>query len=165
MSAHMDLYTAIVRLYACLHACLHAWKYTRLRTCKYTGPYNGPYERLCARACVRVHLLTTTLLCPVAPQTGTPTLVWGTFSPAAPPSMPAVFSFCAYEKASQGTTICTCTGTVRYGVGSTWVERESTGSVACSNDVFGDPAVGVDKTCECKARLYRASRSLDRLVL
>jgi hypothetical protein len=44
---------------------------------------------------------------------------------------------------------CTFTGTrsVRYGVDTRLVTRSFTGSVSCSNDVFGDPAAGAGKSC------------------
>jgi hypothetical protein len=38
---------------------------------------------------------------------------------------------------------------VRYGVGTTWIQRRLTGTVNCTNSFFGnDPALGVAKTCE-----------------
>ncbi|HEY0817293.1 MAG TPA: Ig-like domain-containing protein, partial [Rhizobacter sp.] len=38
---------------------------------------------------------------------------------------------------------------VRYGAGSSWVERTLSGTVSCSNATFGrDPAFGVGKTCQ-----------------
>ncbi|TQK05266.1 hypothetical protein [Herbaspirillum sp. SJZ107] len=45
--------------------------------------------------------------------------------------------------------LCTFSGTrdVRYGAGSSFVTRTFTGSVLCSNAVFGDPALGVVKSC------------------
>ncbi len=43
----------------------------------------------------------------------------------------------------------TGTQTVRYGQGSTWIQRSVTGSGECSNTFFGsDPLVGVVKRCE-----------------
>lgn len=47
----------------------------------------------------------------------------------------------------------TCTlkdpANVRYGAGSTWVERQVTGAIACTNAAFGrDPAPNVVKACE-----------------
>ena len=42
----------------------------------------------------------------------------------------------------------TGTGTVRYGVGTTFVEKSVTGSGQCTNEFFGsDPAVGTGKAC------------------
>ena len=45
--------------------------------------------------------------------------------------------------------LCTFSGTrdVRYGAGSSFVTRTFTGTVACSNSIFGDPALGVVKSC------------------
>jgi len=50
--------------------------------------------------------------------------------------------------ASEGGT-CTFSGTreVRYGSGNTFVSKTATGSVACTNAVFGDPTPNVAKTC------------------
>jgi len=50
--------------------------------------------------------------------------------------------------ANEGGT-CTFSGTreVRYGAGNTFVSKTATGSVACTNAVFGDPTPGVAKTC------------------
>lgn len=55
------------------------------------------------------------------------------------------WTFCAVEDAT-----CTFTGTkrVRYGDGTTFVERTATTSIACTNAVFGDPLVGVIKHCD-----------------
>ena len=47
-------------------------------------------------------------------------------------------------------TTCMCNGTVSYGAGASWVEKDVSGSIACSNSAFGgDPNVGVFKTCTC----------------
>ena len=37
---------------------------------------------------------------------------------------------------------------VRYGLNGRYATRTATGSVACTNDVFGDPYPGADKICE-----------------
>jgi hypothetical protein len=52
---------------------------------------------------------------------------------------------CANEWAS-----CSFSGTrrVRYGVEGNWVIKTLTGGTPCTNAVFGDPAVGVTKSCE-----------------
>ena len=42
------------------------------------------------------------------------------------------------------------TQTVRYGHGSTWVEKQLSGTVYCGNSTFGDPLVGQRKQCELK---------------
>jgi hypothetical protein len=54
------------------------------------------------------------------------------------------WSFCATEGG-----VCTFSGTreVRYGTASTYVSKTFTGSVSCSNAVFGDPARSVVKSC------------------
>jgi hypothetical protein len=58
---------------------------------------------------------------------------------------PGAWTLCAVEDA-----ICTFTGTkrVRYGAETTFVEQTASGSIACTNAVFGDPLVGVDKHCD-----------------
>jgi subtilisin family serine protease len=40
------------------------------------------------------------------------------------------------------------TRTVRYGANNSYATRSATGSIACNNDVFGDPMQGVVKTCQ-----------------
>lgn len=65
-----------------------------------------------------------------------------------PASPPAEWTFCANEW-----QLCAFEGTrrVRYGAGSTWVERDVTaagGGVQCRNSVFGDPSPGTVKRCE-----------------
>jgi len=83
-----------------------------------------------------------------------------TFDPA-----PGVVKTCSYSSATtvmppvapssswiacagEGGT-CTFTGTrdVRYGTATSYVIKTFTGSVACTNTVFGDPAHGYVKTC------------------
>ncbi|CAE7576418.1 unnamed protein product [Symbiodinium natans] len=44
---------------------------------------------------------------------------------------------------------CSCNGIVRYGFADKWLLREVTGSVQCSNSVFGDPYSGQAKECQC----------------
>lgn len=58
---------------------------------------------------------------------------------------PPTWVFCAWES-----EYCSFEGTaqVRYGADGTYVYGTHTGGVACSNDVFGDPAYGVRKSCE-----------------
>ena len=51
---------------------------------------------------------------------------------------------CAKERGS-----CTCEGIVKYGVGDSWVEKKVSGTISCSNDVFGDPAYTYSKKCIC----------------
>ena len=65
---------------------------------------------------------------------------------------------------------CECNGEVRYGKGSQWSSWKSVygrpplahhggsstkGSIACGTPIFGDPAVGVAKTCECREAFLR----------
>jgi hypothetical protein len=52
---------------------------------------------------------------------------------------------CAVEG---GTCIFSGTKTVRYGTGSKWTSKTATGSIACTNAVFGDPAYGYVKECD-----------------
>ena len=56
----------------------------------------------------------------------------------------------AWVKCADEGGVCTISGTadVRYGAGTSWVVRTITGSVACSNAVFGDPIVGTVKECD-----------------
>jgi parallel beta-helix repeat protein len=58
---------------------------------------------------------------------------------------PVTWTHCANEGGT-----CTFTGTreVRYGLDGTYAYRTETDSVACTNDVFGDPLPGADKVCE-----------------
>jgi len=46
-----------------------------------------------------------------------------------------------YECGKEG-EVCQCIGTVRYGVSGKFFTKPSTGSLECSNDVFGDPIPG-----------------------
>lgn len=80
---------------------------------------------------------------------------WGAYSPIATattlpvtPPPTSEWTHCA----NQG-QLCAFTGTrrVRYGVGTTWAERELAavnGGVMCDNIVFGNPASGLTKTCQ-----------------
>jgi serine protease len=54
------------------------------------------------------------------------------------------WTYCAAENGT-----CSFTGTrdVRYGTATSFVTKTFTGSVKCSNSVFGDPAHGVVKSC------------------
>lgn len=51
---------------------------------------------------------------------------------------------CAKERGS-----CKCEGIVKYGVGDSWAEKRVSGTVNCSNSVFGDPKWGSAKKCIC----------------
>ena len=53
---------------------------------------------------------------------------------------------CASENAH-----CSCIGQVKYGTQRKWSKyKPSTGSIPCTNRVFGDPVPGVQKICMCK---------------
>jgi len=67
---------------------------------------------------------------------------------AATPPVQAGWIQCAAENGT-----CSFSGTheVRYGSGTTFVSKTVTGSVACSNAVFGDPTPQVAKTCSYSA--------------
>jgi len=78
------------------------------------------------------------------PGTSTPgTSTPGTGTPTQAPA--SAWSQCAAENST-----CTFDGTkeVRYGVGDKWATRTATGSIACNNSVFGDPAFGLQKVCQ-----------------
>ena len=56
------------------------------------------------------------------------------------------WSHCAREHAHP---TCRCNGVVRYGHGNRWYMKEVSGSIQCSNSVFGDPYYGKPKECQC----------------
>ena len=63
----------------------------------------------------------------------------------AQPVSPVTWTNCASEGG-----VCSFTGTrqVRYGANNSFSTLTATGSIACSNNVFGDPMPGVVKTCQ-----------------
>jgi len=68
------------------------------------------------------------------------------------------WAFCSNEGAR-----CAFTGTkeVRYGATGTWTTpRAFTGGVDCNNQVFGDPAPGVTKSCEARSTISSSPSSL-----
>ena len=71
---------------------------------------------------------------------------------ASPPPTSTDWTICANEYET-----CSFTGTrrVRFGLNTSWIERDLTasgGGVACRNSTFGsDPAVGLTKRCELRA--------------
>jgi len=69
----------------------------------------------------------------------------GTPTPTSPPPATSGWTRCAVEW-----QVCSFTGTaqVRYGASGVYVTRSATGSIACNNQVFGDPLPGADKVCE-----------------
>ncbi|MDP1684479.1 hypothetical protein [Hydrogenophaga sp.] len=80
-------------------------------------------------------------------------------APAPPPARPSdpgsaqapAPSSITWIKASDENQTFSVSGTaaVRYGVGNTWIQRNLSGTVQCTNSFFGaDPASGVRKTCE-----------------
>lgn len=84
--------------------------------------------------------------------------IGGQWTPTQPPAGACVavstaqWTLCANEY-----EVCSFTGTrrVRYGLNTTWIERDliaSNGGVACRNATFGsDPVVGSAKRCELRA--------------
>ena len=65
-------------------------------------------------------------------------------APAPAPSGTASWTACADEGGS-----CSFTGTrqVRYGANGVYTTKSATGSISCSNAVFGDPLYGIVKSC------------------
>lgn len=61
-----------------------------------------------------------------------------------PTPTPSTWPSCASEG---GTCSFSGTAEVRYGTPTNYVTKTATGSIACSNAVFGDPAPGVVKSC------------------
>jgi hypothetical protein len=61
-----------------------------------------------------------------------------------PTPTPSTWTYCAAENAT-----CSFSGTreVRYGAGNSWVTKTFTGSVQCTNAVFGDPIKDTVKSC------------------
>lgn len=69
------------------------------------------------------------------------------------PAAPEQWSFCSDENAT-----CSFSGTrrVRYGKRGKYKYGIFTGSVSCSNGMFGDPIAGVPKSCQFSSDLYTA---------
>jgi len=65
-------------------------------------------------------------------------------TPKTSPTPVPTWKYCAKEDET-----CKCDGTVRYGFGRAWVDKTSSGSIGCNNEVFGDPLIGVYKSCLC----------------
>ncbi|MDB5757614.1 MAG: subtilase family protein [Burkholderia sp.] len=65
--------------------------------------------------------------------------------PAPAPTPTLAWTDCAGEGGT-----CTFSGTrqVRYGANGSYAYKSATGSIACSNGVFGDPIYGTVKTCQ-----------------
>jgi hypothetical protein len=64
--------------------------------------------------------------------------------------MPAVTAPTTWTRCATEGGTCAVSGTkqVRYGLNTSWTTKLVTGSVACTNAVFGDPYKGVTKVCE-----------------
>ncbi len=58
--------------------------------------------------------------------------------------------YCSYQNGA-----CACTGTVKYCGGGACFSKESRDTIACTDEEFGDPKVGVAKQCFCRDRGYR----------
>jgi cytochrome c553 len=70
-----------------------------------------------------------------------------TTPPTTPTTPPSTAILCANER-STCVLPAGATATVWYGAGSSWVVRTGvTGSIACTNAVFGDPIFGTIKSC------------------
>jgi hypothetical protein len=69
----------------------------------------------------------------------------GLVNPSAFAQATTSWTFCSNEW-----DVCSFSGTrqVRYGANGTYTFQTATDSIACNNDVFGDPLPGVDKICE-----------------
>ncbi|MBM7567262.1 fibronectin type III domain-containing protein [Paenibacillus sacheonensis] len=69
----------------------------------------------------------------------------GSLSVTTEPNAAGTWTFCATEG---GACSFTGTKTVRYGANGTYATGTFTGGVSCTNAVFGDPVVGVEKHCD-----------------
>mmetsp|Transcript_133030 Transcript_133030/g.331995 ORF Transcript_133030/g.331995 Transcript_133030/m.331995 type:complete len:1777 (-) Transcript_133030:96-5426(-) len=92
------------------------------------------------------------------------------YVPLTPPATSRGSEFiCATENANQesncpectmGTT-CICAGKVKYGYGANWTDWiESSGSIQCSTDIFGEPFLGQGKVCICRQAQVRVTQSV-----
>lgn len=70
--------------------------------------------------------------------------------PDIPPPPPPPDPVSTWTKCANEWQTCSFSGTrrVRYGLNGTYAIRTATGSIACTNAVFGDPLPGADKICE-----------------
>lgn len=84
-----------------------------------------------------------------APPPPTPTPTPAPTPPTPTPAAPDVGPGPGWTRCAQEGGTCTFAGTqqVRYGANDRYVTREATNGVACTNGVFGDPIVGVVKSC------------------
>lgn len=81
--------------------------------------------------------------CKVGTVSNTPTTS-PTTNPSSPSTSPTAWTVCASEG---GTCSVSGTSEVRYGTATKYVTKTVTGSVACTNAVFGDPAPNYGKSC------------------
>jgi hypothetical protein len=100
-----------------------------------TRPVNGAIDIGAYEAAATTTMPTTTT---TAPTTTTTTTSPSTTSTA------TNWIACAVENGT-----CSFSGTrqVRYGANGTYAYKSATGSISCSNAVFGDPVYGVAKSC------------------
>ncbi|MFL5812717.1 MAG: hypothetical protein ACJ763_04000 [Bdellovibrionia bacterium] len=82
---------------------------------------------------------------PTATATPTPTPTATATPSPSPTSTGSNWVKCAAEN---GTCTFNGTYTIRYGTGTSWTTKVATGSIACSNSTFGDPAYGYTKECD-----------------
>jgi len=55
-----------------------------------------------------------------------------------------------WKKCADEHKYCKCNGAIRYGKGTKWSKpRTASGTIKCSNSVFGDPLYGTFKECQC----------------
>ena len=55
------------------------------------------------------------------------------------------WSYCAHQGGN-----CRCDGTVRYGANGQYNTKKVSSVVSCNDGIFGDPAIGIRKHCDCK---------------
>jgi thermitase len=81
----------------------------------------------------------------LAGNAGTSASVGVTVANPVAPGSPVTWTTCASEGG-----VCNFSNTrqVRYGANNSFATQTATGSIACNNSVFGDPMVGVVKTCQ-----------------
>jgi hypothetical protein len=93
-------------------------------------------------------------------QNGAPLSDGGSMVGLGSGSSGASWTYCANE---DGTCSFSGTRTVRYGANGTYVTRNATGSIACSNATFGDPLFGVAKHCDYASSVVCAEASCTSL--
>ncbi len=86
--------------------------------------------------------------------------VYGAGSHSRGASAPTATAASGWTKVADEWTSFTVSGTqlVRYGTGSTWVQKTVSGRVPCTNAFFGsDPAVGITKQCQVMTNVATSS--------